>query len=115
MTVQTFTLPEMPPSTNNLYANRAGRGRVKSDAYRNWLSAARWTLKAQGARVITGDVRIEIRVGPRRANADCTNRLKPIEDALSGIAFADDKFVAGASIEWAPIEGVQITVREAHP
>lgn len=29
-----------PPSTNNLYLNRAGRGRVKSQAYRDWITAA---------------------------------------------------------------------------
>jgi hypothetical protein len=42
----TFRLQHIPPSTNNLYANVAGRGRVKSSDYRIWAEnvAGAWCV-----------------------------------------------------------------------
>jgi Holliday junction resolvase RusA-like endonuclease len=108
-----FTLPEMPPSVNEMYANVPGKGRVKSQRYRNWLSAARWTLKAQGARVQSGDKTLSIEIGPRNRRSDVSNRLKAVEDSLVGVAIEDDRFITRATIGWAPIEGVRITIEDA--
>lgn len=41
-----MTVP-VPPSTNALYANVPGRGRVKTRVYRRWIDAASWEAKVQ--------------------------------------------------------------------
>lgn len=41
-----LTVP-VPPSTNALYANVPGKGRVKTQIYRRWIDAASWEAKVQ--------------------------------------------------------------------
>jgi crossover junction endodeoxyribonuclease RusA len=38
-----------PPSVNALFANVAGKGRVRSARYRQWATAAGWMLQSQRA------------------------------------------------------------------
>lgn len=40
-----------PPSTNNLFRNLPGRGRVRSDKYKAWQKEAGWEIKDQLAAV----------------------------------------------------------------
>lgn len=85
----------LPPSTNNLYRNVPGKGRVLNKQGREYKQNAR--MLAMGARptFIQGDVRLALAVYfPNRRRRDLSNTLKIIEDALKGITYADDSQVA---------------------
>jgi crossover junction endodeoxyribonuclease RusA len=106
-----LTLPQIPPSVNAMYVNVLGKGRVKSAAYRNWMSAARWTIAAQRPPMFVGPVLVSIDVEkPKRCRSDVDNRTKAILDCLTGLVWKDDSQVRRVSIGWAAVEGVVITV-----
>jgi len=104
----------MPPSTNGLYANLPGRGRVKTRAYKTWLTEAGWQLKQQPRHSFPGDVEVEIRIGPRNRAADASNRIKATEDLLTAHGIiVDDKHVVKVSAEWSnDVKGCQVDIRE---
>ncbi len=82
-----FTIPR-PPSTNALYANVPGKGRVKTKLYRVWIKTAGWTVKAQKQPVphFDGEVEIEI-AGLGSLDVDNT---KAIPDLLKRLGILDD-------------------------
>ena len=89
-----LTLP-LPPSTNNLYVNARGRGRILSKAGREYKQAVR--VLALGARLplLRGDVVLTMTVYfPNRRRRDLDNTLKVCLDSLSGVAYADDSQVS---------------------
>jgi crossover junction endodeoxyribonuclease RusA len=89
-----ITLP-VPPSTNNLYRNVRGKGRVLNKDGRAYKELAR--MVAMGARLplLRGDVCLTLVVYfPNRRRRDLSNTLKIVEDAMKGIAYADDSQVA---------------------
>lgn len=97
----------MPPSTNNMFVNVAGKGRVKSKEYVSWSRTAAMVIMAQRVRKFTVPVRIKIEVNnPRGLGFDLDNRIKAIQDALvtSGILIDD-------SAKW--VRGVEICVVES--
>lgn len=110
---QTFILTEPPPSTNNLFATTKQRKRVKTSKYSAWRTAAQWQVKAQFPRMIEGDVVLDIEVRRPTATSDISNRIKAIEDALTGLVYADDRQVIEVRARWAPIAGCKIHVRPA--
>lgn len=76
----------MPPSVNAAYANVAGKGRVKTKAYKSWTFTAGWELNASAA--LLAEVR---RVGPPYRislgfsvdrSGDIDNRVKATLDLL---------------------------------
>lgn len=102
----------MPPSTNNLFANSKAGGRFKTKSYRAWLAEAGWQLATQARRQFPGDVTLEMRFGPRQPNADCSNKIKAVEDILvtHGV-LVDDRHVVKVSAEWAPdVRGCEVTI-----
>lgn len=98
----------MPPpiSTNNLFANVPGRGRVKTKAYSAWQKAARYTLQCQHLPRFTVPVEITIYVGEEGVgNMDSDNTAKAIIDAIkTANVIKDDsrKWVRRSSAEWVP-------------
>ena len=109
----TYTI-SFPPSTNDMFLNNKGRGkgRIKSHEYRLWIGLAGLELKRQKAVLHPGRNRIEIKLDDRR-QGDCDNRIKPTLDLLvaAGVIEGDQKkFVKGVSIEWADIDGCQVTI-----
>lgn len=75
----------IPPSVNTLYRNVAGRGRVKTKAYRAWIKAAQWIVHT-GIEKVEGPVAVELaftrgRYGMSLAS-DVSNRIKAAEDLL---------------------------------
>lgn len=85
----------MPPSANKLFANRPGKGRVKTKAYRTWRKAAVLTIFAQvrADRRLGGPVDLSICV-PSGMRGDLDNRLKSLIDALvASHRIDDDKYV----------------------
>ncbi len=111
-----ITLP-LCPSVWDLYkAAKRGQRRPKTPEYEAWIKAAGWELVRQRPARMPGKVSLLIEVGEIgiKALADCTNRTKAPEDLLvsHGIIQGDDRrYVRRVTTEWAPIEGLRITIR----
>lgn len=113
-------LAHVPPSTNGLYANVAGRGRIKTERYRTWLQAVGWDMKRYHNHKWTEPVYLTIAIGKLRGNADVSNRVKAVEDLLvaHGIIPGDSiKWVRGVNVYLAqePFDGVEIAITPAEP
>lgn len=70
----------MPPSTNALYRNVPGKGRVKTKAYLAWIKSAGWDLHLQRPPQVAGWYRMTIQV-PDDCPLDLDN-LKAVSDLL---------------------------------
>ena len=84
-----------PPSTNALYANRRfgkGRGRVKTAAYRAWITTAGWEIREQHPGALPhypGVFELEIWLPGSRRDID---NIKAIPDLLKTMGLiSDDK------------------------
>jgi Holliday junction resolvase RusA-like endonuclease len=81
-----------PPSVNAMYKN-ARRGRVKTDAYKDWITEAGYCYNTQKKRGpdIEGPYRVEIHL-PKNVRGDIDNRQKAVLDFLVMVgATPDDK------------------------
>lgn len=111
----TYDLP-LPPSVNNLYFNAPHGGRVKTERYRKWIEAGRWSLLAQRARPIAGQVNLEILVSDK-SRADLENHAKATVDLFVAHGVIEDDckaYVRGISLKWSPeIDGVRVTIKPA--
>ncbi len=109
----------VPPSSNNMFVNVRGTGRVKSKEYTKWLGIAIDVLKPWRQPLTYPVSLVFVIREPLRANSDATNRIKAVEDALvsAGVIQNDNvKHVSKVSIEYAPGEhggGVAIWVHES--
>ena len=85
-----ITLP-LPPSTNHLYANVRGIGRVKTVRYKQWIKAADGYLLAQKRDLtpIAGPVELTVFINPK-TRGDTSNRIKAAEDYLVSRELTDD-------------------------
>ena len=96
-----LTLP-FPPSTNALFRNVPGKGRVRSAVYKAWAIEAGYVVNR--ARPIKGPVAVSVRLAPpNKRKRDADNSLKPILDLLvkHGIIEADDwSVVRKVEAEW---------------
>jgi Holliday junction resolvase RusA-like endonuclease len=113
-------LKHVPPSTNALFANIPGRGRIKSDRYRTWRQAAGWDLASQHLhnQRWTEPVYLTIVIGKLGSNADIDNRCKALIDLL-----AEHQIIPGDTVEhvrgvnislaWEPFDGVEIAITAA--
>ena len=101
-----------PPTANNLFFNKSGRGRVKTERYRTWLRAAGNELLVQRPPKLTGKVVLSISLGrPDRRKRDLSNCIKPIEDLLVAHGLIeDDSLVERLSICWAVTSGAHVLV-----
>ena len=97
----TFSLP-MPPSTNALYRNVPGKGRVKTADYRAWIASAGWELKMQG--VVThapllAEMECRIRLAPR-SRIDIDNAVKPLFDVMQSMGLIkNDRQIKRLSVD----------------
>jgi Holliday junction resolvase RusA-like endonuclease len=106
----TYSIP-VPPSVNELFFNKPGKGRVKTRLYDDWLGHAAWVLKAQRPVKIGGRVVIVLSVERSSAQADIDNRVKAIFDLLvSQKVIDDDSNVVGFCVAWAPAASKQARV-----
>jgi Holliday junction resolvase RusA-like endonuclease len=111
-----ITLKELPapPSTNGLYRNVSGKGRVRTDRYATWANAAGWQINLQKPGKIAGKVELDIYVQRQRSGSDISNRIKAIEDLLVTMGVIDDdKNVERVSICWADVNGCTVTISPA--
>lgn len=101
-----------PPSTNNLYFNVQGRGRISTPEYLDWQDAAGWELKAQKPPKIKARCFIAIELDDTR-RGDAANREKAVTDLLvtHGVIEGDSKkFVKGIYIGWEKITGCRVRI-----
>lgn len=110
----TLDLP-FPVSVNALYCNKPGRGRVKSQRYREWSNVAGWQLRAQRPGQIRGRYCLSILLEKRDARRrDIGNLEKCVSDLLveHGI-IEDDALAASIFLAWADVDGCQVIIRPA--
>lgn len=105
----------VPPSTNNLFANRkGGKGRYKTDAYKAWREEAGWRLNGQRPPKLKGEVKIGFSV-PRNNRRDLDNFQKSLLDLLVEMRVIErDNMtcVVGLSIECEQRDDVAIWLRQ---
>ena len=100
----------IPPSTNSLYTNVAGKGRKKTSKYKYWLKDTLWTLKAE-VPVLIPPVKLGVTIyGGKgfRMDSDISNRMKAVEDALVSTGRLEDdnvKFVTECRQRYVEGEG----------
>lgn len=110
-----FESEHIPPSTNGLFLNIPGRGRVRSKAYKAWASLAEWDYRA--SRTLSGDFSVVITLdrGRIRKGSDIDNRIKAILDMLvTNRVVEDDSRCVSITIRYgeAP-KGVRVEVASA--
>lgn len=102
---------DVPPSSNNMFVNLPGKGRVRSGEYTRWMRNQLAFLTVQRAQPVIPPVAIKVDV-PESIRGDLSNRCKAIEDLVvkAGIIPDDSKkFVR--SITLSLHEGKQCKVR----
>lgn len=113
----TATIP-LPPSANRLFANAPGKGRVKTAAYKAWITEAGYILNlAKTAKQIDGPYALSIFAGkPDNRKRDLDNLAKPICDLLKTVgAIVDDSLCQRIEMEWVcrPDVFVRVTPTQA--
>lgn len=91
-----------PPTANNLFRN-VRKGRVKTDAYKAWLTEAGWMLLQQRPTPVEGIYRLTVILDrPDRRARDLDNTLKAISDSLkaNGV-IEDDSKCQSLTVAWA--------------
>lgn len=114
--VTVICLP-MPPSVNGLFSGQ--KRRFRSPEYKAWAMEAGLQLNRQKPVSVAGRVSLLIEVAePKTKRAqDLDNKTKALLDLLvsHGVIEGDDqRYVRRITLEWAPIEGVRVTI-EAMP
>lgn len=86
-----FSLP-VPPSTNHLFVNLPGKGRVKSAEYKAWISAAGWQAKTAvvGKETFKGKPVAVTYSVPENQRRDLDNYLKALNDVLKLAQIIED-------------------------
>lgn len=107
-----FESEHIPPSTNGLFVNVAGRGRVRSKAYKAWASLAQFDYVP--SRTLSGDFSVVITLNRARIRkgSDIDNRIKAILDMLvTNRVVEDDSRCVSVTIRYgeAP-KGVRVEV-----
>ena len=111
-------LSSLPPTTNTLFYNHAGKGRRETARYREWRRAAGWEIQIQKVKSLLGRVTVDIGLPDRPGQApDADNTAKALIDLLvtHRIIEADDKTILrGLSIHWeTSLARVRVCIRRA--
>lgn len=100
-----------PPSTNTLFRNVPGKGRVKTERYKTWLRAASNEAMAQPRFKIAGSYVLDITVMRRNVRSDLDNVCKALSDALVAWEYVeDDRHMAELHVRWGNVEGAEIRI-----
>lgn len=79
-----------PISTNALFANVAGRGRVRTKRYKDWAAAAGWDCNGKGSISGPFELRLVLSRRKRRKGQDLSNLVKCVEDLLVAHGIVED-------------------------
>lgn len=95
----------LPPSTNRYY-RRAGNKIILSKEGRDYKKLAALIGKEMRIKPIAGKVLLNVSIYPRKGpggQRDLDNSIKPVCDALQGVAYQNDKQIKMINIkEWKP-------------
>lgn len=101
-----FVMLPVPPSVNALYANVAGKGRVKTKAYREWADSAVAGLYGLSLPPPPWSIRYTICAGEGWPESrDIGNAEKPLTDLLVSAGLLTDdctRYVRKVSVEYDP-------------
>ena len=102
MIIHEFVFDRLPPSANSLYSNLPGKGRVKSKAYRNWLTQANvMVMHPDRSRIDMPCGAFISVVKPSRRRMDLMNREKALIDKIVSYGYlADDCLIQNFSMAW---------------
>lgn len=91
-----------PPTTNNLFRNVRGKGRVPTKRYEQWMKQAMQELMVQQPERLVGFVSVDLGFGrPDKRRRDLDNLLKAVLDALVKFAvIEDDSKIIAISARW---------------
>jgi len=97
-----FYLPA-PPSTNGLFRNVRGRGRVRTAEYNDFIAYGLSAISQQKPEPVKGYVVLSIGVERRSKRADIDNHVKALLDVIvkAGV-LEDDRFVTAIAVSWLP-------------
>lgn len=108
-----LTFP-FPPTTNNLFVNRAVGGRFHSQGYKAWITEADLVLAHQyPLPKFTGTVSLRLSLGPPdKRKRDLSNFVKAIEDRLvAHNVLRDDSDVWRLEVFWdRSIKGARVEI-----
>lgn len=95
-----------PPTVNQLYLNAAGKGRVKTPKYREWITKASACVGVQAPVRTTGWVTLDIQViKPDGRKRDIMNLEKAVSDLLCvHKILEDDSFITLGQLCWVKLE-----------
>lgn len=100
--ITTLTVPS-PPSVNAMFKNIPGKGRAKTQAYKDWIGHAGWVLRSQRPTPVHGPVIVLVGVERTSLSADVDNRIKALFDLLvTHKVIEDDKHIVGFAAAWSP-------------
>lgn len=105
----------VPPSTNNLFINIAGKGRVPSGGYKRWREAAAETLWQQKIKHFDVPVALTITVEDK-GRRDVDNFAKAICDFLVRHEIIQDdsrKYVRRMTVQFGDVKGCVVEVSPA--
>ena len=107
-----------PPGVNNLFANARGRGRYRTERYREWANAAGWELKAQKPRRVRGPVSLEMWFEDKRdRRRDLDGLPKAVCDLLVSFRIIEEdnrEVVRELSLKWSrAVKGCRVCIRPA--
>ena len=91
-----------PPTTNNLFRNVRGKGRVPTKRYEQWMKQAMQELMIQRPERLAGFVSVDLAFcRPDKRRRDLDNLLKAPLDALVKFAvIEDDSKIMAISARW---------------
>lgn len=89
----TFTVPGNPVSMNNAFPTGRNGRRFTSREYQAWKKAVAAHALAAGIRPIEGPVRVALLIAFSSRRPDLDNAIKPVLDALTGVAYMNDRQV----------------------
>lgn len=91
----------IPPSVNALWFNAPGRGRVRTDSYKAWLSEAGWRLREQKVTRIRRPVGLTMLAGLPKRPRDLDGCLKAACDLLEANGIIEnDRLIAELFVRW---------------
>ena len=98
------TSQHVPPSLNMMFRNVTGKGRVKTQRYREWCAAAGWDANGKGQCMGPFKLVLTLSTHSRRSNADLDNRIKPVLDLLvTHKVIEDDNRCEAIHASWGPL------------